>query len=66
MRQRQVSDLITIQADSDCVIIDDELNGSVTLEGREVRALMTLFIQEGGLLDDDESVSEGKGVDLYA
>lgn len=55
MRQATVSDCIDVKVDSDIVIIDDELNGSVTLHRDDMLSLITLFVQEGGLADVSES-----------
>lgn len=57
MRQAQVSSEINAQVDSDLVIIEDDMNGQVSMQKQEMLALITLFVQEGGLLDEDVGVN---------
>lgn len=57
MRQAQVSSEITVNADEDLVIIEDGMNGEVSLQKQEMLAVITLFAQEGGLLNEDVGVN---------
>lgn len=57
MRDVQVSQCVSAEIDHDFMVIDDDVNGKVSLTGDEIVSLFSAWVQEGGL-QDEAAVSE--------